>query len=96
MDYKKPEFYIKNLPLNDSLLKLSNEKIAVAYFNAGKVFADQITDKQKAAESYETLLRRFPENDLVPETLFYLYYLYKEDNSQKIRDIPSTPSGKIS
>jgi len=83
MDYKKPEFYLKNLPLNDTLLKISNEKIASAYFNAGKVFAEKIADKQKAAESYETLLSRFPDNELVPETLYDLYKLYNEENSQK-------------
>ncbi len=83
MDYKKPDFYLKNLPLNDSLIRLSNEKIAGAYFNAGKVFSEKIADKQKAAESYESLLKRFPDNELVPEALYDLYGLYKEDNSQK-------------
>jgi tetratricopeptide (TPR) repeat protein len=83
MDYKKPEFYLKNLPINDSLLALSNEKIAAAYFNAGEVFSEKIADKQKAAESYETLLSRFPDNELVPESLYDLYKLYREGNSQK-------------
>jgi tetratricopeptide (TPR) repeat protein len=83
LDYKKPEFYLKNLPLNDSLLSISNEKIAGAYFNAGKVFAEKIADRQKAAESLETLLSRFPDNDLVPEALYDLYKLYKEENSQR-------------
>ena len=44
IDYKKPEFYLKNLPLNDSLLAISNEKIAVAYFNAGRAFSEKIAD----------------------------------------------------
>jgi tetratricopeptide (TPR) repeat protein len=83
MDYKKPEFYLKNLPLNDTLLRISNEKIANAYFDAGKVFAEKIGDMQKAAESYETLLSRFPDNEVVPETLYDLYKLYKEENSRK-------------
>jgi tetratricopeptide (TPR) repeat protein len=83
MDYKKPEFYLKNLPLNDSLLAVSDEKLADAYFNAGKVFSEKISDRQKAAESYEKLLSRFPENELVPETLYELYKVYKEDNNPK-------------
>ena len=83
LDYKKPEFYLKNLPLNDSLIAVSDEKIANAYFNAGKVFADKIQDIQKAAESYESLLSRFPGNSLVPETLYDLYNLYREENKQK-------------
>jgi len=83
VDYKKPEFYIKNLPLNDSLLALSNEKIANAYFNAGRVFLEKISDKLKAIEAFETLLSRFPESDLAPEALYELYKLYKDGNNQK-------------
>jgi len=83
MDYKKSEFYLKNLPLTDSQLAISNEKIANAYFNAGRVFAEQISDIQKAGESYEMLLLRFPDNELVPEALYDLYRLNKEVNDQK-------------
>jgi tetratricopeptide (TPR) repeat protein len=83
MDYKKPEFYLRDLPLNDSLMAISDEKIANAYFNAGKVFQEKIMDNQKAAESYESLLNRFPENELVPEALYDLYRLYKETNGPK-------------
>ncbi len=83
VDYKKPEFYLKNLPLNDSLLKISDEKIATAWFNAGKVFEERIADRKKAAESFEELLTRYPSNELVPEALYSLYNLYREDNGQK-------------
>ncbi len=83
VDYKKPDFYLKNLPLNDSLIRISNEKIAIAYFDAAKVFSEKIGDWQKAAESYEALLSRFPDDVLVPEALYDLYRLYREENSQK-------------
>jgi tetratricopeptide (TPR) repeat protein len=69
--------------LTDSLLAVSNEKIANAYFNAGRVFSENIEDRRKAAESYEKLLTRYPDNELVPETLYELYKVYKEDNNQK-------------
>jgi tetratricopeptide (TPR) repeat protein len=83
VDYKTPEFYLKNLPLNDSLLALSNEKIVNAYFNAGRVFLEKIYDKEKATEAFETLLSRFPDSDLAPEVYYELYKLYKEGNHQK-------------
>ena len=82
-DYKTPEFYLKNLPLNDSLLAISDEKIAGAYFNAGRVFQEKISDKMKAVEAYETLLSRFPDSYLAPEAHYELYKLYKEGNNQK-------------
>jgi tetratricopeptide (TPR) repeat protein len=82
-DYKKPEFYLKNLPLTDSLISISNGRIADAYFEAGKVFSEKISDRQKAAESYETLLTRFPASDLIPEALYSLYRITRDNNDQK-------------
>ncbi|HPV16522.1 MAG TPA: tetratricopeptide repeat protein [Bacteroidales bacterium] len=83
VDYKKPEFYLRNLPLNDSLLRISDEKIASALFNAGRVFEERIADRQKAAESYESLLTRYPSNALVPEVLYSLYNLYRDNNAAR-------------
>lgn len=83
LDYKTPAFYLRNLPLNDSLLAISNEKIANAYYNAGMVFWEKIGDIPKAGESFEMLINRFPRNELVPETLYDLYRLYKENNPPK-------------
>ncbi len=83
MDYKKPEYYLINLPLSDSLLRISDEKIASALFNSGKVFEERIADREKAAESYEALLTRFPSNVLVPEALYSLYNLYRENNAAR-------------
>ena len=82
-DYKNPEFYLKNLPLNDSLLALSNEKIANACFNAGNIFSEKISDVRKSAESFELLLSRFPEHELVPETLYHLYNVLKDSDNLK-------------
>lgn len=83
MDFRKPEFYLKNLPLNDSLLAISDEKTAFACFNAGKVFWEKINDRQKAAESFEMLMNRFPQNELVPEALYDLYRMFKDSNAPK-------------
>ena len=82
-DYKKPPFYLKNLPLNDSLIIISNDKIAGALLNAGKAFAERITNKEKATETFESLISRFPSSELVPETLYNLYQISKQENSAK-------------
>jgi tetratricopeptide (TPR) repeat protein len=82
-DYKKPEFYLRNLPLTDSLIKISNEKIANALLNAGRAYSERISDQAKATETYESLISRFPSGDLVPEALYNLYNINKEVNSAK-------------
>jgi tetratricopeptide (TPR) repeat protein len=83
LDNKSPEFYLLNLPMNDSLLAISNDKIANAMLNAGKAFADRFNDPAKATETWESLKTRFPGNEYVPEALFNLYRINKDINSTK-------------
>jgi tetratricopeptide (TPR) repeat protein len=82
-DYKKPEFYLRDLPLTDSLITVSNEKIANALLNAGRAYSDRISDQGKATETYESLISRFPSGDLVPETLYNLYNINKKENNAR-------------
>ena len=82
-DYKKPQFYLKNLPLKDSLIVVSNDRIATALLNAGKAYAERIPDPVKATETFESLIKRFPASELVPETLYNLYNVNKSGNSAK-------------
>lgn len=82
-DYKRPPFYLKSLPLSDSLMLISNENVATAMMNAGKAYAERIPDVVKATEILESLINRFPSGDLIPEALFTLYNINKETNSVK-------------
>ena len=103
LDYKNPKFYLKNLPLTDSLITVSNEKIANAYLNAGKAYTDKLSDEGRATESFENLLTRFPKSDLIPETLYNLYKSNKDINPTKsetyrqqlLEKYPSTEFAKI-
>jgi tetratricopeptide (TPR) repeat protein len=83
IDNKNPEYYLKNLPLNDSLIDISNEKIANALLNAGKAYSERINDQTRANETFESLINRFPDDELIPETLYNLYKVNKEINSSK-------------
>ncbi len=82
-DNKKPEFYLRNLPLNDSLMTLSNKKIALALLEAGKIYYENFADASKASETLETLINRFPDSSLESETLYTLYNIHKETNNIK-------------
>ncbi len=83
LDYKKPEFYLKNLPLTDSLRAASDSRIANAYLNAGKAYAEKIFDPEGATGSFEKILTRYPDNELVPEALYNLYKVNKDINSSQ-------------
>ena len=82
-NYKKPEFYLKDLPLNDSLMAISDDKISMALLNAGKAYSERLLDPDRATETYESLLQRYPKSDLVPEALFSLYRVNKEKNGAR-------------
>jgi len=82
-DNKKPEFYLLNLPVNDSLLAVSDDRIAFAYLESGKIYNDKFSDKSKALESFESILRRYPGNELEPEVLYNIFEVYKEENNTR-------------
>jgi hypothetical protein len=102
-DFKSPEFYLKNLPLNDSLLAKSNTRIANAYLSAGKAYSEKLSDQERAIAEFEMLLKRYPASDLVPETLYCLWKTDKDINSAKaeafrqklVKDYPNTEFAKI-
>jgi len=80
---KKPEFYLKNLPLNDSLMALSNDRIANAMLNAGKAYSERLTDTTRATQCYEDLIERFPKSELIPEAMFSIVRINRNLNKVK-------------
>ena len=90
LDNKNPDYYLKNLPVNDSLIRISNERIATSLFNAARVYSDRIEDPDKAIETYQLLISRFPVNGLIPEAVYNIYSIYKTENnsgSEKYRQL---------
>ena len=81
LDNKKPEFYLRDLPLTDSLMAISNEKMASAYLESGKIYNERFMDRKMAVQSFEFLLSHFPESTYEPETYYTLYLVLKGDNS---------------
>ena len=76
-DPLKKEFYTQDLPLTDSLMAISHDKIRDALFNAGKIFKTDFTNYPRSAESFETLNQRYPDNIYLLSALFELYDLYE-------------------
>jgi tetratricopeptide (TPR) repeat protein len=76
-DNKKPEYYLRNLPLSDSLLAISNDKIANAYLRAGIAYSEKFEDPVTATEYLEMLAIRFPGNKLEAEAFYHLYQINK-------------------
>jgi tetratricopeptide (TPR) repeat protein len=82
-DNKKPEFYLRNLPMNDSLMAVSDERIANACLEAGKIYNEKFNDTEKSVESFESLLKRYPGNILEPEAIYSIYKVYKDTDNPR-------------
>jgi hypothetical protein len=81
MDQFSQAYYLRDLPVNDSLVAISNEKIEDALFNMGVVYADDLEDYEKAEEAFEALISRFPETEHGLSAYRYLYDLYDKSGN---------------
>jgi tetratricopeptide (TPR) repeat protein len=77
-DNKSRAYYIQDLPLNDSLMALSNESIRDALFAMGEIYKRDFNDYDKSILAFESLDERFPEHDYKLPTYYSLYELYNE------------------
>lgn len=76
-DPMKREFYTQDLPVTDSLMAISHEKIRDALYNAGKIFKSDFNDYKRSAESFEDLIRRYPDNIYLLSALYDLYDVHE-------------------
>ena len=77
--WKNEEFYLDGLPMTDSSLTASNEKICEAMYRAGILYKEQLDDLDNAEESFEVLIDRYDEDcTYTPESFYQLYRILVE------------------
>jgi tetratricopeptide (TPR) repeat protein len=82
-DNKDPEYYLQDLPLTDSAMDVSNERMAQALFAAAYTYENQMNAYPEAIDTYQQFLNRFGKHPLVIEAYFNLYMIhYKELNNK--------------
>ncbi len=59
---KMAEFYLQYLPLTDSLMQISNDRIKSALFAAGRIYVSSLKDDALAVNMFETLNNRYPQS----------------------------------
>ncbi|MBM3419758.1 MAG: tetratricopeptide repeat protein [Bacteroidetes bacterium] len=82
-DRKSPEFYLRNLPLTDSLMAISKEISVNALFAAGQVYASSFGDIPRAVKSYTDLIALSPGHEYIPQAYYHLYLLLKEPDPSR-------------
>ena len=88
---KTAEYYLQDLPNNDSLIELSTNRIIDAMFKVGEVYQNDLKDYSETVIAFEKFAQRFPDN---PYSLKAYYNLYQVSiftnnaiNAQKYKDI---------
>jgi tetratricopeptide (TPR) repeat protein len=75
LDNKSREFYLQDLPLNDSLLEISHQQIQEALFRVGEVYQNDLMDYPEAILSYELLASRYPQGSFTLSAYYNLYQI---------------------
>jgi tetratricopeptide (TPR) repeat protein len=76
------EMFLKDLPLNDSLLDVSTKKIIKAYYVIGSIYKEELNNNKKTINTFEELNTRFPDNKYTLNTYYSLYRIYLDEKNQ--------------
>lgn len=97
-------YYIKNIPFTDEQKARSNHRITDAYYDLGGVYKEDLQDNQKAIDTFEDLISRYPGNKYILNLYYQLYRLYIGMNndgranyyrSKIMSDYPNSEYAKI-
>ncbi len=95
---------INSIPLTPVLLQQSNNIIFNAYADIAGFYKDILADNTESINTYEYLLKRFPENNNLPVIYYSLYRLYTDEHNQPqaekyrnllLKNYPQTQYAKI-
>jgi tetratricopeptide (TPR) repeat protein len=76
-DSRKQQFYA-NIPFSEEAQQASLLRIEEAYYKLGGIYNFDLEEKFNAAETFETMMSRFPKSEYRPEVLYELYLIYRE------------------
>lgn len=77
-DPLNPNFYLKDLPFTETQLQVSNEKIADALFNAGRIYREQMENNRLCLATFNQLETRFPDNKNLENAWYISYLTFKQ------------------
>lgn len=83
---KLREAYKTGLPINDSLIAKSNEKIIEAFYLMGSIYKEDLNNNKKAINSFEELNQRYPNNKYQLNTYYVMYRVYLGEKKQEKSD----------
>lgn len=77
---KTKEYYLKNVPVTDSLLMVSHNKIIEAFYLLGSTYKEDLNNHKKSIAAFEELNTRYKDHKYLLNTY---YLLYKSNEQEK-------------
>ncbi|MCX7986888.1 MAG: tetratricopeptide repeat protein [Bacteroidales bacterium] len=78
---KTREYYLVDLPLTDSAMKVSHERILSNLFVSASIYKNDLREYSLAANQYQEIIRRYPDKPEAAEAYFQLYMLARQQNN---------------
>ena len=78
-----PEDLMADIPLSDSAMDASNERLMEALYSSGMIYKEQLNEKEMGARQFERVVERDIENKHNVLSAFQLYKIYENSNSSK-------------
>ena len=75
-DTKSIDFYLQQIPLTEEAMKESNEILSDALYNLALVYKDKLEDFARGEQTFNRLLKQFPDFPLSDNVYYNLYLLY--------------------
>lgn len=83
---KTREYYLKQLPLNDSLMKVSHAKIVEADYLLGSTYKEELNNNKRSIAAFEDLNNRYNDHKYRLQCYYQLYRIYLAEKNQEQSD----------
>ncbi len=68
----------KDVPKNDKEIAAAHRQIESAMFTLGTLYRDKLQNYDKAIETFQALLNRYPQTQYVLDAMYYMHLCYKD------------------
>ena len=75
--------YYQTIPFTPLEQQTADSLIEVSYYNLGNIYNFQLQEKLNAAETFETMIDRYPLTEYKPEVLYQLYLIFEDLGTAK-------------
>jgi tetratricopeptide (TPR) repeat protein len=94
-DIHKKEYYIQQIPFTNEQKNASDKILTDALFNAGIIYKDLLEEYESAENSFNRIVKHYPEADEAVDALYNLYLMYSLWGKKDLADTCKTQMSRL-